>query len=101
MSDQSSHYWKNLLSNIAARHRNQLSDREYRALIEAIDGAGTNNLLRKVALDTASAIGKNTGLGTTLPFKDPDMQKSYLEGQRLHIGHTGPRSQERAVSKYG
>jgi len=53
--------WKIILEAMASRNRNGLTERQYITLVGALEGWNDPRALRKLAIDTATALGKVDG----------------------------------------
>lgn len=58
MQETAVRHWKKILEAIAARNRNRLGEREYIALVAALENGSDPRALRKLAIDTATALGR-------------------------------------------
>lgn len=61
MQETTVRHWKKILEAIAARNRNRLGEREYIALAAALEVESDPRALRKLAIDTATALGRLDG----------------------------------------
>jgi hypothetical protein len=79
MQESTTQYWKRILETMAARNRNRLGETAYLKLLTVLENESDSSALRKLAIDSATALGR-LDRRSLLPHPgDASLNRTYRE----------------------